>query len=100
MENERDVRHLAPLVQLQRPTIATDRARRLSTRSVNITIDGQAVSVQEGTTILGACREIDVEIPTLCFLETLHPVNACRICVVELEGARVLVPACSRTVDE
>ena len=35
---------------------------------------------------------IGLEIPTLCFLETLHPVNACRICVVEVEGARVLVP--------
>jgi predicted molibdopterin-dependent oxidoreductase YjgC len=90
----------SPLIQLQRPTIATDRARRISTRRVNITIDGQAVTVREGTTILGACGEIGIGIPTLCFLETLHPVNACRICVVELEGARVLVPACSRTVDE
>jgi predicted molibdopterin-dependent oxidoreductase YjgC len=67
---------------------------------INVTIDGQAVSVREGTTILGACREIGLEIPTLCFLETLHPVNACRICVVELEGARVLVPSCSRAVEE
>src|SRR5207237_1223935 len=57
------------------------------------------VSVDEGTTILGACAAIGVEIPTLCFLETLHPVNACRICVVELEGARVLAPACSRPVE-
>ena len=43
---------------------------------------------------------IGIEIPTLCFLETLHPVNACRICVVEVEGARVLVPSCSRAVEE
>ena len=67
---------------------------------MSLTIDGQPVSVPEGTTILAACREIGVEIPTLCFLDTLHPVNACRICVVEVEGARVLVPACSRAVED
>lgn len=88
------------LVQLQRPTIATDQSRRRSTRSIALTIDGQAVSVPEGTTLIAACREVGVEIPTLCFLDTLHPVNVCRICVVELEGARVLAPACSRAVDE
>src|SRR5579862_7694867 len=66
---------------------------------VSLTIDGRAVSVPEGTTLLVACREIGVEIPTLCFLETLHPVNVCRICVVEVEGARVLAPACSRQVE-
>ena len=90
----------SPLVQLQRPTHATDRTRRTSVRTVNLTIDGQAVSVREGTTIYGACQQMGLEIPTLCFLETLHPVNACRVCVVELEGARVLVPSCSRAVEE
>jgi len=89
-----------PLVQLQRPTIATDRSRRNSARTVSLTIDGQPVTVREGTTVLAACRDIGIEIPTLCFLETLHPVNACRICVVELEGARVLVPSCSRAAEE
>ena len=89
-----------PLVQLQRPTIATDRSRRASTRMVTLTIDGRSVSVREGTTILSACREIGIEIPTLCFLQTLHPVNACRICVVEVDGSRVLVPSCSRAADE
>lgn len=92
--------HSGPLVQLQRPTIATDQTRRRSTRTVSLTINGQLVTVPEGTSILAACREVGVEIPTLCFLETLHPVNACRICVVELEGARVLVPACSRSVED
>ena len=91
---------VGPLVQLQRPTIATDRSRRHATRSVTLTIDGRTVSVPEGATLLAACREAGVEIPTLCFLETLHPVNACRICVVELEGARVLVPSCSRAVED
>ena len=89
-----------PLVQLQRPTIATDQKRRNSARTVTLTIDGQAVAVREGTTVLEACRSIGIEIPTLCFLETLHPVNACRICVVEMEGARVLVPSCSRAAEE
>jgi predicted molibdopterin-dependent oxidoreductase YjgC len=88
------------LVQLQRPTIATDRSRQQSARSVSLTIDGQSVTVPEGTTLLNACREIGVEIPTLCFLDTLHPVNVCRICVVEIEGARVLAPACSRAVED
>ena len=89
-----------PLVQLQRPTIATDQSRRNSARTVSLTIDDQPVTVREGTTVLAACRDIGIEIPTLCFLETLHPVNACRICVVELEGARVLVPSCSRAAEE
>ena len=66
---------------------------------VELTIDGQTVKVPEGTTILAACATMGVEIPTLCYLETLQPVNVCRICVVELEGARVLVPSCSRQVE-
>src|SRR5262245_44329289 len=91
---------MTTLVQLQRPTIATDAKKRRSMRTVTLSIDGETVSVPEGTTILAACRSMGVEIPTLCFLDTLHPVNVCRICVVELEGARVLAPACSRTVDD
>ena len=65
-------------------------------RSVELTIDDRPVSVPEGSTILEACREVGKEIPTLCYLETLHPVNACRACMVEVEGSRVLVPSCSR----
>jgi predicted molibdopterin-dependent oxidoreductase YjgC len=64
--------------------------------TVELDIDGQPVRVPEGATILDACRQAGRDIPTLCYLETLHPVNACRVCVVELEGARVLVPSCSR----
>jgi len=73
--------------------------RRAPKAPVDLTIDGQQVSVPEGSTILAACASIGIEIPTLCFLETLHPVNVCRICVVEIEGARVLAPACSRAVE-
>src|SRR5438270_7181259 len=73
--------------------------RRDTKRQVEITVDGKALSVPEGTTILEACRAQAVDTPTLCFLETLTPVNVCRVCVVELEGSRALVPACSRKVE-
>ena len=68
-------------------------------RRIDITIDGQAVSVPEGSTILDAARSLGIDTPTLCYLETLTPVNVCRVCVVELEGSRTLVPACSRKAE-
>ena len=67
-------------------------------RKVELTIDGEAVTTREGATILEACRASGIEVPTLCYLETLAPVNACRVCVVEVDGSRALVPACSRPV--
>ncbi len=66
---------------------------------VALTVDGEPVEVAKGATLLDACRAAGREIPTLCYLETLTPVNACRICVVEVEGARVLAPACSRRAE-
>jgi predicted molibdopterin-dependent oxidoreductase YjgC len=71
----------------------------LPKRMVRLSVDGEDVQVPEGTTILEACRQLRVDTPTLCQLETLAPVNVCRVCVVELEGSRVLVPACSRKVE-
>jgi NADP-reducing hydrogenase subunit HndD len=68
-------------------------------RPVELTIDGKTVAAPEGSTILEACRTQGIDTPTLCFLENLAPVNVCRVCVVELEGSRVLVPACSRPVE-
>ncbi len=68
-------------------------------RLVHLEVDGEDVRVPEGTTLLEACRQQGKSIPTLCFLETLTPVNVCRICVVEVEGARILVPACSREAE-
>ena len=68
-------------------------------RIVELTIDGETVRVPEGTTILEACRSRDIDTPTLCYLENLTPVNVCRVCVVEVENSRVLVPACSRKVE-
>lgn len=67
--------------------------------SIELTIDGDPVQVARGGTILDACRAAGKDIPTLCYLETLTPINACRVCVVELEGARVLAPACSRAAE-
>ena len=66
---------------------------------VEVTIDGVGAAVPEGSTILEACRALGIDTPTLCYLENLTPVNACRVCVVEVTGARVLVPACSRKVE-
>jgi predicted molibdopterin-dependent oxidoreductase YjgC len=65
-------------------------------RTLELTIDGQRVCVPEGTTLLEACRMQGILTPTLCYLENLTPVNVCRVCVVEVEGSRTLVPACSR----
>jgi len=82
----------ATFVQLRRPA-GPPRAM------VALTIDERAVAVPEGATILEACGALGLEIPTLCFLETLRPVNVCRLCLVEVEGSRVLVPSCSRVVE-
>ena len=68
-------------------------------RVVELTIDGKPVRVLEGTTLLDACRSQNISTPTLCYLENLTPVNVCRVCVVELEGSRTLVPACSRKAE-
>lgn len=66
---------------------------------VALTIDGRPVEAPAGATLLDACQTLGIDIPTLCYLETLTPVNACRVCMVEVEGARVLAPACSRKVE-
>jgi len=66
---------------------------------VELTIDGAAVSVAAGSTILDACRQEGIDTPTLCYADNLTPVNVCRVCVVEVAGSRVLVPACSRTAE-
>jgi len=68
-------------------------------RFLEIEIDGKPVSVEEGSTILDATKKLGIDTPTICFLESLTPVNVCRVCVVELEGSRALVPACSRKVE-
>ena len=66
---------------------------------IELTIDERPVTAPDGATILQACNVLGIETPTLCYLKTLTPVNACRLCVVEVEGSRALAPACSRKVE-
>ncbi|HEX6332201.1 MAG TPA: 2Fe-2S iron-sulfur cluster-binding protein [Actinomycetota bacterium] len=68
-------------------------------RLLDLEIDGESVRVAQGSTILDALRERGVDTPILCYAENLTPVNACRVCVVELEGSRVLVPSCARKAE-
>jgi len=68
-------------------------------RLIDVEVDGKAVRVPEGSTLLDACRDQGIDTPTLCYLENLTPVNVCRVCVVEVEGSRVLVPSCSRAAE-
>jgi bidirectional [NiFe] hydrogenase diaphorase subunit len=65
-----------------------------------LTIDGQEVSARTGQTILEVARENDINIPTLCYLEGLSTVGACRLCLVEIKGSNKLLPACVATVFE
>ncbi len=67
---------------------------------VNVKVNGIAVSVPAGSTILEAARAAGVEVPTLCFLKDINEIGACRICVVEATGARGLVTACVYPVAE
>jgi predicted molibdopterin-dependent oxidoreductase YjgC len=71
----------------------------MTARTVELTVDGEAVQVPEGATVLDACRRAGKDVPTFCWAENLTPVNVCRICVVEVEGARTLVPSCSRKAE-
>ena len=67
---------------------------------INCKVNGIAVSVPKGSTILEAARAAGVEIPTLCYMKKINEIGACRICVVEATGARGLVTACVYPVSE
>ena len=67
---------------------------------IALTMNGAPVSGREGQTILEVARENGIDIPTLCYLEDLSPVGACRICVVEVEGSRTLVGSCHTPIVE
>ena len=75
--------------------VPIDAPRRL----IDLEVDGMQVRVPEGSAILDALRAQGADTPTLCYLETLTPVNACRVCVVEVEGSRALVPSCARPAE-
>ena len=67
---------------------------------VNLKINGKDVSVPAGTTILDAARKAGIRIPTLCYLRDINAIGACRVCVVEVKGARSLVASCVYPVAE
>lgn len=67
---------------------------------MQIIINGMAVEAAEGSTILQTARAAGISIPTLCYLEGVNDIGSCRLCVVELEGSSVLVPACNTKVKE
>lgn len=67
---------------------------------VNIKINNMPLSVPKGISILEAARTAGIEIPTLCYLKKINEIGACRICMVEVKGARSLVTACVYTVNE
>ena len=67
---------------------------------IHLTINNIPVEVPEGTTILRAASLVNIHIPTLCYVERLQAIGACRVCVVEVEGARNLVASCSMPVSE
>ena len=67
---------------------------------INLTIDNIPVTVPEGTTVLEAARSAGIKIPSLCFLKDVNEIGACRICVVEVKGARSLMASCVYPVSE
>jgi len=73
--------------------------RHAPPRELELTLNGETVKAREGETILQVAQQQGIEIPTLCWERTLTPVNACRVCVCEVKGARVLAPACARKVE-
>ncbi len=67
---------------------------------VNVKINGADYSVPAGITVLEACRYANIDIPTLCYLKDINQIGACRLCLVEVKGARGLVAACVYPVNE
>src|SRR5512138_1431030 len=67
---------------------------------ITLTIDGQSVTVPEGTTLLQAAGQIHKDIPTICYHPHFTAPSLCRMCVVEVEKSRVLVQACSRVCED
>lgn len=67
---------------------------------INVTINGTQVSAPAGSTILEAARLANIEIPTLCYLKEINEIGACRICVVEVKGAKSLVTSCVYPISE
>jgi bidirectional [NiFe] hydrogenase diaphorase subunit len=75
-------------------------AKGMPARVKTLKIDGKDVGAREDETILEAARDNDVHIPTLCYLEGLSEIGACRLCLVEVKGSSKLLPACVTHVEE
>ena len=67
---------------------------------VNLIIDNKPVAVPEGTTILEAAAQLNINIPHLCYLKDYNDIGACRMCVVEVEGIERLVASCNSCAEE
>ena len=67
---------------------------------IHLTIDGKQVEVPEGTTILSAARQANIDIPTLCFLKDINEIGDCRMCLTEVEGRKGFATSCIQTVEE
>src|SRR5439155_8217091 len=72
----------------------------MTSDSIQLTIDGQSVRVPAGTTIYDAARGLGIEIPVLCHAPQMAPVGVCRVCTVDVAGARVLQAACIRPAED
>ena len=66
--------------------------------TVTVTIDNRQIEVEQGITILEAAKKIGLKIPTLCHMREINEIGSCRICIVEVQGARTLQAACNTSV--
>ena len=69
-------------------------------KTINIKINGMEVSAREGSTILEVARQLNIKIPTLCYLKEINEIGACRMCVVEVKGSNSLIASCVHPVSE
>ena len=88
---------------MRRPADDSDQGNRLrhagragASKLVTLEIDGQAVTVPAGTSIMRAAMELGIKIPKLCATDTLEPFGSCRLCLVEIEGRRARPPPAPR----
>lgn len=67
---------------------------------INLTIDGIALQVPEGTTVMKAAAQVGIDIPHLCYLEGINEISACKVCVVEMQGKSKMITSCNSAVEE
>ncbi|MBR6585135.1 MAG: (2Fe-2S)-binding protein, partial [Firmicutes bacterium] len=69
-------------------------------KNIKLMINGQEVTVKEGTTIMDAAKKVGIDIPHLCYLKEINEIGACRVCLVEIVGMKKLVTACNTLCQE